>query len=131
MYVRAKNVTGMGPLEPGTDPAPRKCFKDYSSAATVDIFIHKVVFRFRCQRVVRKICIYFFTINFATRAGSPQQREPITVGPYYLSHPVNIPCGRKPTTFGRALTILFSHEDWVRVYLTGDRTRNLRAPPSL
>ena len=32
---------------------------------------------------------------------------------------------RKPTTFGRALTILFSHEDWVRVYLTGDRTRNL------
>ena len=34
---------------------------------------------------------------------------------------------RKPTTFGRALTILFSHEDWVRVYLTGDRTRNLRS----
>ena len=27
---------------------------------------------------------------------SPQQREPITVGPYYLSHPVNFPCGRKP-----------------------------------
>ena len=23
---------------------------------------------------------------------------------------------RKPTTFGRALTILFSHEDWVRVW---------------
>ena len=33
---------------------------------------------------------------------------------------------RKPTTFGRALTILFSPEDWVRVYLTGDRTRNFR-----
>ena len=31
---------------------------------------------------------------------------------------------RKPTTFGRALTILFSHEDWVQVYLTGGRTRN-------
>ena len=24
---------------------------------------------------------------------------------------------RKPTTFGRALTILFSHEDWVRVHI--------------
>ena len=71
-------------------------------------------------------------INFHTRAGSPQQREPITVGPYYLSYPVNLPAGgnrstrRKPTTFGRALTILFSHEDWVLVYLTGDRTRSLR-----
>ena len=32
---------------------------------------------------------------------------------------------RKPTTFGRTLTILFSQEDWVRVHikmnLTGDR----------
>ena len=28
----------------------------------------------------------------------------------------------KPTTFGRALTLLFSHEDWVRIHLTGDRT---------
>ena len=33
---------------------------------------------------------------------------------------------RKPMTFGRALTLLFSHEDWVRVHLPGDRTRNLR-----
>ena len=33
---------------------------------------------------------------------------------------------RKPTTFGRALTLLFSHEDWVRVRLAGDRARNLR-----
>ena len=49
---------------------------------------------------------------------------------------VNFPCGRKPeypektTTFDRALTVPFSHEDWVRVHikvnLTGDRTRNLR-----
>ena len=49
-----------------------------------------------------------------------------------------VPGGRrKPTTFGRALTILFSHEDWVRVHiemnlagfrnqsLIGFRTRNL------
>ena len=67
--------------------------------------------------------------------------------PSNLTHPVNFPCGkkpeypekthdfrqsvdytlfRKPTTFGKALTILFSHEDWVRVHikmnLTGDRT---------
>ena len=35
-------------------------------------------------------------ISLATRAGSPQQREPITVGPYYLSHPVNFPCEKKP-----------------------------------
>ena len=37
---------------------------------------------------------------------------------------------RKPTTFGRALTIPFSHEDWVWVHikmnLAGDQTRNLR-----
>ena len=33
---------------------------------------------------------------------------------------------RKPTTFGRALTVLLSYEDWVRVYLTGSRTWNLR-----
>ena len=39
---------------------------------------------------------FFFNFSFATRAGSPQQREPITVGPYYLTHPVNFPCGRKP-----------------------------------
>jgi hypothetical protein len=31
-----------------------------------------------------------------TRAGSPQQHMPITVGPFYLTHPVNFPCGRKP-----------------------------------
>ena len=75
--------------------------------------------------------------SFATRAGSPQQREPITVGPYYLPLPLstflvggNRSTRRKPRTLGRALTILFSHEDWVRVHikinLTGDRTRNLR-----
>ena len=26
----------------------------------------------------------------------PQQRETITVGPHYLTHPVYFPCGRKP-----------------------------------
>jgi hypothetical protein len=30
-----------------------------------------------------------------TRARSPQQHMPITVGPFCLTHPVNFPCGRK------------------------------------
>ena len=33
-----------------------------------------------------------FLFSLPTGAGSPQQHEPITVGLYYLSHPVN----RKP-----------------------------------
>ena len=40
--------------------------------------------------------VFIYLFSFATKAGSPQQREPITVGPYYLTHPVNFPCGRKP-----------------------------------
>ena len=39
---------------------------------------------------------YINIFSFATRAGSPQQREPITVGPYYLTHSVNFPCRTKP-----------------------------------
>ena len=37
-------------------------------------------------QIIHKTFIYLFIylFNFATRAGSPQQREPITVGPYYL-----------------------------------------------
>ena len=60
----------------------------------------------------------FYFINFAKRAEL---------------HHKSIPCGRnrsirrEPTTFGRALTIVFSHEDWFRVCLTGDRSRNLRS----
>ena len=33
--------------------------------------------------------LFLFLFLFLLRAGSPQQREPITVGPYYLIHPVN------------------------------------------
>ena len=53
-----------------------------------------------------KVCFFIFILfcfilfSFPTGAGvgagSPQQRKPITVGPYYLSHPVNSLCGRKP-----------------------------------
>ena len=38
----------------------------------------------------------FILFSLATKAGSAQQREPITVGPYYLSRPVNFPCAREP-----------------------------------
>ena len=38
--------------------------------------------------------------------------------------------GENPRLSAERLTVLFSHEDWVRVHikmnLTGDRTRNLR-----
>ncbi len=38
----------------------------------------------------------FIYLTSPTRAGSPQQLMPITVGPHYLTHPVNFPCERKP-----------------------------------
>ena len=58
---------------------------------------------------------YFILLDLPTRAGSPQQHMPITVGPFYLTHPVNFPCGRKPEypgkthDFGRALTFYSFH----------------------
>ena len=45
--------------------------------------------------------IYFIYLALPTRAGSPQQHMPITVGPFYLTHPVNFPCGRKPEYPGK------------------------------
>ena len=41
---------------------------------------------------------YSLSILFssATRPASPQQHEPITVGPHYLTHPVNFLCEGKP-----------------------------------
>ena len=44
-----------------------------------------------------ELFIYLFIyLALPTRAGSPQQHMPITVGPFCLTHPVNFPCGRKP-----------------------------------
>ena len=40
--------------------------------------------------------LLFIYLALPTRAGSPQQHMPITVGPFCLTHPVNFPCGRKP-----------------------------------
>jgi hypothetical protein len=45
--------------------------------------------------------IYFIYLALPTRAGSPQQHMPITMGPFYLTHPVNFPCGRKPDYLGK------------------------------
>ena len=79
--------------------------------------------------VLGKIKVFYFILlflAFTTRAGSPQQPEPITVG--HITYPtlstfpvgVNQSTRRKPTTFSRVLTILISHEDWVQVHLTED-----------
>ena len=74
------------------------------------------------QKRVLKIIVlgnsfYFIFCYLASphRAGSPQQREPITVGPYYLPPPpINFPCGRKKTRdFRQSVDHTFSHEDWV------------------
>ena len=49
------------------------------------------------NNIYQSLCTYIiFLFSLSIGAGSPQQREPITVGPYYLSHPVNVPCGTKP-----------------------------------
>ena len=77
------------------------------------------------EGVLGKIKVFYFILiflAFTTRAGSPQQREPITVG--HITYPtlstfpvgVNQSTRRKPTTFNRVtrvLTILISHEDWI------------------
>ena len=51
-----------------------------------------------CVQLSSYIFIY---LALPTRAGSPQQHMPITVGPFYLTHPVNFPCGRKPEYPGK------------------------------
>lgn len=76
--------------------------------------------------------LFFILLSFATRAGV----SPITVGPYYLTYPVNFPCGmkpfpvvpwRKPTTFSNfrhSVDLwLFLHEDWVGVILKNNQIR--------
>ena len=63
-----------------------------------------------------------------------------SVSQFLWAHPVNFPCSRKPEypkkthDFRQSVdysTILFSHEDWVRLHiemnLIGDRTQSLRS----
>ena len=58
------------------------------------------------QEISCKIYLYFIYflniyLGLPTRAGSPQQHMPITVDPFYLTHPVNFPRGRKPEYPGK------------------------------
>ena len=82
-----------------THPVNFPCWRNYPSSRSKPTTFGRAL-----------TCYVLSSISFATRAGSPQQREPITVGPYYLA---NIPCGRKPeypdkpTTFARALIYAF------------------------
>ena len=53
----------------------------------------------RWERILDMVgLLLLFYLALPTRAGSPQQHMPITVGPFCLTHPVNFPCGRKPLT---------------------------------
>ena len=47
-------------------------------------------------KTAQRRSFFIYSFSFATRAGTPQQREPITVGPHYLTHRLYFPCGRKP-----------------------------------
>ena len=74
-----------------------------------------------CLLAITNLFIY---LALPTKAGSPQQHMPITVGPCCLTHPVNFPCERKPEypeethDFRQSVDFYsFSHEDWVRVAL--------------
>ena len=44
--------------------------------------------------------IYFYLFSFPTRAGLPQQREPNTAGPYYLTPLSTFPVGGNRSTRG-------------------------------
>ena len=93
-----------------------------------------------CERKAAEHCIWnyellllFFIFYLALPQGQGHHNSMSQLLWARSTYPTlsNFPVGgnrstrRKPTTFGRALTLLFSHEDWVRVHLTEDRTRNL------
>ena len=72
---------------------------------------------------VQTFFFFFYYFNFATRAGTQQQREPITVGPYHLTRPVYFLCGRKPecperTHDFRQSVDFYSFREWPNHYTT-------------
>ena len=81
-------------------------------------------------------CVHvaFIYLALPTRAGSPQQHMPITVGPFLPNPPcqlslweeTGVPGGNPQLSAERGL-LLFSHEDWVRVAL---RKFSLRLEPA-
>lgn len=66
--------------------------------------------------VYTKVFIFFNLFSFATRVGSAQQREPIIVGPYCLTHPVNFPCQRKPDYLGETYDFQQSVDLYFLIY---------------
>ena len=67
-----------------------------SGITEFDDFVH-TTYIYKLNALLKKMLYYsIFLFTFATRAGSPQLREPVTVGPYCLTHTLNFPCGRKP-----------------------------------
>ena len=92
---------------------------------------------FNTKNYVHEIFFFFiYLFNFATRIGTPQQREPITVGPYHLTYPVYFPCGRKPECpkethdFRQSVDFYSFHMktefEWHSEILSENRTRDLR-----
>jgi hypothetical protein len=80
---------------PGSDPYRCECPKEYQGDLC-DKFgkIYREVVNLT---LFKNLCLYLFIyLAFPTRAGSPQQHMPITVGPFCLTHHVNFPSGRKP-----------------------------------
>jgi hypothetical protein len=59
------------------------------------MYLYLKIFLIEYLKFVKQ-SIFFIYLALPTRAGSPQQHKPITVGPFCLTHPVNFPCGRKP-----------------------------------
>ena len=78
----------------------------------------------------------FYFISFLTRAGSPQKREPIIVGPYYqnpsqlsLWGETRVPKGNP--RLRQSVNVCSSHDDWVREVLTGNGTATLEVKGKL
>jgi hypothetical protein len=69
--------------------------KSFSKVKNKSITFQKE--KITCQLTVQftsaKVMNIFIYLALPTRAGSPQQHMPITVGPFCLTHPVNFPCG--------------------------------------
>ena len=70
------------------------------------------------------ILFIFILLDLPTRAGSPQQHKPITVGPFLPNPPCQLSLweetgvpGENPRLRQSVDFLLFSHEDWVRVAL--------------
>jgi hypothetical protein len=76
-------------------------YKFTSPLCTNGIF--SVILFYQVNQSLKYLFIYFilFYLALPTRAGSPQQNMPITVGPFYLTHTVHFPCGRKPEYPGK------------------------------